>query len=257
MEQIIGAFVRFGVARDIAVNLVTELAFFLVFGVGVVWASNWLRERREASRSDRLLKRAYRSADQSIVYFLEAGAIFARLKAGNQNSTEAVALGAAKRRLADAWREAGQFDDRFVLVGAGLSRGAFTKADEVSNGLAFIIKHSTEMAGKIGDWTREIEEGRPKAAVFQNALKLWMDILELSAENLGSRSAALRSDRSPPRRRVPIKLEFMRQPTGGLSLFWLTPVEIAELTRAIWRPVGVDRVATEDLLSRPATGRSS
>jgi hypothetical protein len=241
MEEIVDALAGIGLSRDIAVNLATDFLFTVVLGVIVALTANWARDRSEAKNAKRLLSGVYRSADQCIVDYLCAGRTLARLARTDDPTAISDGMDRLSRRCRDVMFEGTRFDERLAMVGAALSRSAFKEANGVSQGLARLREHSAQIDRGLSRWRSEIETGRLSSAIATGRLAVWLDALELSAEQLDSRKAAVASKRRPPRRQRPLRLERLSVPTGRLDLKSLREDEVASLSSVIWRRNGVDR----------------
>lgn len=248
MERVVAALADIGLSRDIAVNLATDFLFTVVLGLIVALTTNWARDRSEAKNAKRLLHGVYRSADQCIVDYLCAGRELARLASTDDPALVNDGIDRLSRRFRGVIFEGTRFDERLAMVGAALSRSAFKEANGVSQGLARLREHSAQMDRGLSAWRSEVSTGRSSALIGKGRLVVWLDALELSAEQLDSRKAAVASKRKPPVRQRPLRLERLSVPTGRLDLKSLREDEVAALSAAIWRGTGVDREAVRVIL---------
>lgn len=248
MEQIVGALAGIGFSRDIAVNLATDFLFTVVLGVTVALVINWARDCSEARRAKRLLREAYRSADQCIVDYLCAGRALVRLASTDDPAAVSRELDRLSSRFHGVMFERQRFEQRLGMVSGALSNSAFDEADRVSPGLGSLVEYSGNLDRGLSGWRSDISTGRSSSKIAAGRLAVWMDALELAAESLDSRKVAVASRRKPPVRQRRLSLERLRVPTGRLDLKSLDEDEVAALSSAIWRSAGVDREAVQAIL---------
>lgn len=252
MELLIDLVVRFGLSRDVAVNVVTDLLFAVVFGVVLAGVGNWLRQRSDAKRSSRVLEDAFRSADQCLADYFAAGIVLARVQSIGDSSKRGEALEKFVSRLRDVRREADGFDRRLGRVSAGLARKAHDEVVQLSRGLDILVQHAANLERGIANLSQTPASASQRRS-FSTEQFVWMDALELAAEFTKCRAKALIGKRAELSRKLPVNLMVLRPETGRLQTKWDSKgPTLAELARATWGKGGMDRAALGTLLTNTA-----
>ncbi len=253
MEWLIDPVVRLGLSRDVAVNVVTDLLFAVVFGVVLAGVGSWLRQRSDAKRSSRVLEDAIRSADQCLADYFAAGIVLAKVLRIEDESKRSVILGRFADRLRDVQREAAGFDRRLGRVSAGLAKEAHDEVVLLSRGLDILAQQAANLERGVANLNQTPAPASQRRS-FSTEQSVWMDALELAAEFTKSRAKALTEKRAALSRKLPVNLAVLPLETGRLSTKWDPKgPTLAELARATWGNSGMDRAALGALLVKSST----
>jgi hypothetical protein len=254
MEWLIDLVVRLGFSRDVAVNVVTDLLFAVVFGVVLAGVGNWLRLLSDKKRSSRVLEDAFRSADQCLADYFAAGVVLAKIPSIEDSSKRADALEKFVSRLQDVQREAARFDRRLGRVSAGLSRQVHDEVVQLSRGLDKLVQHAADLERGIANLSQTPAPASQRRS-FSKEQSVWMDALELAAEFTRCRAKALTEKRAAVSRKFAVNLVVLKPETGRLQTKWDSKgPSLAELARATWGKGGMDRPALSALLIKAVVG---